>query len=71
MRLLDETLYRFLQNHDVVDQKTSSWIETPAKIRNLGGALFGDYRYGTVFIYHNGADSYYAARGFRTYLKIK
>ncbi|AYV34717.1 DUF4256 domain-containing protein [Erysipelothrix rhusiopathiae] len=71
VRLLDETLYRFLQNHDVVDQKTSSWIETPTRIRELGGALFGDYRYGTVFIYHNGADSYYAARGFRTYLKIK
>lgn len=71
VRLLDEPLYRFLQNHDVVDQKTSSWIETPTKIRELGGALFGDYRYGTVFIYHNGADSYYAARGFRTYLQIK
>ncbi|CAM2763549.1 DUF4256 domain-containing protein [Erysipelothrix tonsillarum] len=68
--LLDEDLYRILQSNDAVDQKTSSWLKTPLSIRNQGGALFGDYRYGTVFIYHNGADSYYAARGFRTFLKI-
>ncbi|AZK44403.1 DUF4256 domain-containing protein [Erysipelothrix piscisicarius] len=69
--LLDEDLYQFLQTYDVVDKKTSSWLKTPKNIRDRGGAIFGDYRYGTVFIYHNGADSYYAARGFRTYLKIK
>ncbi|WP_331836077.1 DUF4256 domain-containing protein [Erysipelothrix piscisicarius] len=68
---MDENLYQFLQTYDVVDKKTSSWLKTPKNIRDRGGAIFGDYRYGTVFIYHNGADSYYAARGFRTYLKIK
>jgi hypothetical protein len=50
--------------------KTSSWIATPAEIRNLGGALFCDFRYDTVFVYHNGAESYYAARGFRGSLKV-
>lgn len=68
--ILNEDQYRFLQTLEKVDTKTSSWIETPRKIRALGGALFGDYRYGTVFIYHNGAESYYAARGFRAALKI-
>lgn len=63
--LLDEAAYRRLQALGPVDTKTSSWLKTPADIRGLGGALFGDHRYGTVFIYHNGADSYYAARGFR------
>ncbi|HNW54967.1 MAG TPA: DUF4256 domain-containing protein, partial [Bacteroidales bacterium] len=52
------------------DAKTSSWIQTPADIRKLGGAIFADFRYGTVFIYHNGAESYYAARGFRGILKV-
>lgn len=70
IELLDETQYRVLQQIENVDTKTSSWIKTPDKIRNLGGALFADYRYQTVFIYHNGADSYYGARGFRGCLKI-
>ena len=52
------------------DLKTSSWLKTPSDIRKLGGAIFGDYRYGNVFLYHNGADSYYAARGFRGSLKV-
>jgi len=52
------------------DAKTSSWLKTPAEIRKLGGAIFGDYRYGNVFVYHNGADSYYAARGFRGLLRV-
>ena len=68
--LLNEEQYRFLQSLEKVDPKTSSWIETPEKIRALAGALFGDYRYETVFIYHNGAESYYAARGFRAALKV-
>ena len=63
--VLDEEQYRRLQALGPVDTKTSSWLRTPADIRHLGGALFGDYRYGTVFVYHNGAESYYAARGFR------
>lgn len=65
IEILNEEEYRFLQTFGAVDTKTSSWIETPENIRKHGGAIFGDYRYGTVFIYHNGADSYYAARGFR------
>lgn len=68
--LLSEEQYRELQKSGKFDTKTSSWIETPAEIRKLGGALFGDFRYGNVFIYHNGAESYYAARGFRGALKI-
>ncbi|MBL0955782.1 MAG: DUF4256 domain-containing protein [Leptospira sp.] len=64
-RLLNEEQYRFLHSLGEFDKKTSSWIETPEQIRKLGGALFCDYRYGTVFVYHNGADSYYAVRGFR------
>lgn len=68
--ILNEEEYRTLQTLGKFDTKTSSWLQTPNAIRTLGGAIFGDYRYGTVFIYHNGADSYYAARGFRGCLKI-
>jgi hypothetical protein len=68
--VLDETEYRYLQSFGPVDTKTSSWIVTPETIRKLGGAIFGDYRYGTVFIYHNGAESYYAARAFRASLRV-
>jgi hypothetical protein len=63
--LLNEAQYRFLQSFGAVDTKTSSWIDTPADIRALGGALFAEFRYGHVFVFHNGAGSYYAARGFR------
>lgn len=70
IKMLNETEYRALQELGKFDSKTSSWIETPAPIRKLGGAIFGDWRYGTVFIYHNGAESYYGARGFRGSLKI-
>ena len=70
IELLDEAQYHYLQTLGSFDTKTSSWLKTPENIRNLGGALFGDYRYGTVFIYHNGADSYYAARGFRGVLRV-
>lgn len=65
IELLSEEQYRKLQEVGKFDQKTSSWLKTPQNIRDLGGALFGDRRYNTVFVYHNGADSYYAARGFR------
>lgn len=68
--LLNEEQYRRLQQLGPVDQKTSSWLETPPDIRELGGAIFGDYRFGTVFIYHNGAESYYGARGFRCVLRV-
>lgn len=70
IELLDEKQYRALQQLEAVDKKTSSWIRTPSDIRKLGGGLFCDYRYATVFVYHNGADSYYAARGFRGVLKV-
>ena len=70
IELLNEAQYRFLQSLGTFDAKTSSWIQTPADIRKLGGAIFADFRYGTVFIYHNGAESYYAARGFRGILKV-
>jgi hypothetical protein len=63
--LLSETQYRHLQQFGAFDKVTSSWLLTPEPIRKLGGAIFGDFRYETVFIYHNGAQSYYAARGFR------
>ena len=70
IELLTEDQYRELQQLGNFDTKTSSWIITPSDIRKLGGAIFADYRYGTVFVYHNGAESYYAARGFRGSLKI-
>jgi hypothetical protein len=70
VELLTEEQYRELQKLGKFDAKTSSWITTPADIRTLGGAIFCDFRYGTVFVYHNGAESYYAARGFRGSLKI-
>jgi Protein of unknown function (DUF4256) len=70
VQLLTEAEYRQLQELGEFDTKTSSWLETPADIRKLGGALFGDFRYGHVFVYHNGAQSYYAARAFRGSLRI-
>ncbi|MBT0606781.1 DUF4256 domain-containing protein [Aequorivita echinoideorum] len=68
--LLTEAQYKILQNLGEFDLKTSSWLHTPAAIRQLGGAIFGDRRYNHVFTYHNGASSYYAARGFRGCLKV-
>jgi hypothetical protein len=68
--LLTEAEYRHLQTLGEFDRKTSSWVQTPADIRKQGGALFCDRRYGHVFLYHNGADSYYAARGFRGILRV-
>jgi hypothetical protein len=68
--LLTEEQYRELQKLGEFDMKTPSWVETPAEIRALGGALFCDRRYGKVFVYHNGAESYYAARGFRGSLRV-
>lgn len=68
--LLTEEQYRALQQLGEFDTKTSSWVETPAEVRSLGGALFCDRRYGKVFVYHNGAQSYYAARGFRGCLRV-
>lgn len=68
--LLTEQQYRDLQRIEALDQKTSSWIETPEQIRALGGALFCDRRYDTVFVYHNGAQSYYASRGFRGLCRV-
>lgn len=70
IELLDEAQYRVLQETGEYDKKTSSWVATPQRIRDLGGALFCDRRYDTVFVYHNGADSYYGARGFRGRLKV-
>jgi hypothetical protein len=70
IELLSEEEYRNLQTLGDFDNKTSSWLKTPEKIRNLGGAIFGDFRFETVFIYHNGAESYYAGRGFRGLVKI-
>lgn len=70
IEILNEEEYRHLQTLGEFDSKTSSWLKTPEKIRKLGGAIFGDYRFGTVFIYHNGAESYYAARGFRGVLRV-
>ncbi len=70
IELLSEGQYRELQKLGNFDTKTSSWVKTPADIRKLGGALFCDRRYNTVFVYHNGAESYYAARGFRGSLKV-
>lgn len=68
--LLTEAQYRELQNYGPFDSKTSSWIVTPSPIRKLGGALFADFRYANIFVYHNGAESYYAARGFRGVLRV-
>lgn len=70
IELLTEEQYRELQKFGQFDTKTSSWITTPADIRELGGAIFADFRYGNVFVYHNGAESYYAARGFRGSLRV-
>lgn len=70
IELLTEEEYRNLQQFGKFDLKTSSWVKTPAEIRKLGGALFCDRRYDTVFLYHNGAESYYAARGFRGVLRV-
>lgn len=69
-RLLDPEQYRRLQSLGEFDTKTSSWLLTPPEIRERGGAIFGDFRYGTVFTYHNGAESYYAARGFRCWVAV-
>lgn len=68
--ILGEEEYHALQKLGPYDTKTSSWLKTPSEIRKLGGAIFGDFRFGRVFIYHNGAESYYAARGFRAILKV-
>jgi hypothetical protein len=70
IELLTEAQYRELQKLGDFDEKTSSWVDTPTDVRALGGALFCDKRYGKVFVYHNGAQSYYAARGFRACLRV-
>ena len=70
IELLTEEEYRELQNLGEFDTKTSSWVKAPAEIRRLGGALFGDRRFGRVFVYHNGAQSYYSGRAFRGWLKV-
>ncbi len=70
IELLNEVQYRELQALGKFDSKTSSWLQTPANIRKLGGAIFADYRFGTVFVYHNGAESYYAGRAFRALLRV-
>lgn len=70
IEILTEEQYRELQKLGEFDAKTSSWVKTPSAIRKLGGAIFGDFRYGQVFVYHNGAESYYGARGFRGALRV-
>lgn len=70
VELLTEAQYRALQKLEKFDSKTSSWLKTPAEIRKLGGAIFADFRFGTVFVYHNGAQSYYGGRGFRSCLRV-
>lgn len=70
IEMLTEQQYRELQKLESFDLKTSSWVQTPEDVRKLGGALFCDCRYGQVFVYHNGADSYYGARGFRGSLRV-
>lgn len=70
VELLTEEQYRDLQKLGKFDTKTSSWLKTPAAIRKLGGAIFADFRFGTVFVYHNGAQSYYGGRGFRGSLRV-
>jgi hypothetical protein len=68
--IVDEVMYQELQQLEALDTKTSSWLATPESVRTLGGALFGDRRFDRVFIYSNGADSYYADRGVRTYIQL-
>lgn len=70
IEILTEAQYRDLQKLGKFDEKTSSWLKTPPDVRKLGGAIFGDFRYGQVFFYHNGAQSYYGARGFRGILRV-
>ena len=70
IQLLNEEEYRALQQLENFDMKTSSWLKTPENIRKMGGAIFADFRYGTVFVYHNGAQSYYGGRGFRGMLRV-
>ena len=70
VQLLNEDDYRYLQQFGPFDSKSSSWLATPEDIRKRDGAIFGDYRYGRVFVYHNGAQSYYAVRGFRALLRV-
>uniref|UniRef100_UPI003AA9BA47 DUF4256 domain-containing protein n=1 Tax=Xanthomarina gelatinilytica TaxID=1137281 RepID=UPI003AA9BA47 len=70
IELLTEEEYRSFQKLENFDAKTSSWLKTPPEIRKLGGAIFGDFRYNAVFVYHNGAQSYYAVRGFRGVLRV-
>ncbi len=70
IEILTEKQYRELQRLGNFDMKTSSWLKTPDDIRKLGGAIFGDFRYGHVFVYHNGAESYYSVRGFRGCLRV-
>ena len=70
VELMDETLYRKLQMLEEFDLRTSSWIRTPEEVRALGGALFCEKRYGVVFVFHNGADSYYSVRGWRGVLRV-
>lgn len=71
VKLMNEQEYMLLQSRGSVDDKSSSWLDTPPEMRASGGALFGDARYGRVFVYHNGAESYYASRGFRVILRVK
>ena len=70
IEMLTEDEYKFLQYFGPFDRKTSSWLRTPTDVRELGGAIFGDHRFGRSFIYHNGAESYFAARGFRGKLRV-
>ena len=70
VELLSEDDYRYLQTLGNFDTKTSSWLKTPSNIRKLGGAIFADFRFETVFVYHNGAQSYYAGRGFRGKFRV-
>jgi hypothetical protein len=70
IEILSEDEYRHLQTLGKFDAKTSSWLKTPPEIRKLGGAIFGDFRFGRVFVYHNGAQSYYGGRGFRGLLRV-
>ena len=70
IEILTEEQYKELQKLGKFDTKTSSWLKTPPEIRKLGGAIFGDFRFGRVFVYHNGAESYYGGRGFRGYLQV-